>query len=244
MQRVKIKLSFDGSHFYGFQRQKEETCAKTVIGELENALRSLNILSKPIGAGRTDSGVHALGQIVHCDIPSFWNNLPKLTYLLNAIVHPSIHIKSIEYVDLCFHARFSAKKRLYRYMMYDGEYQPFLGAYALHVTPLDITKLNAYAQHFEGTHNFGFFKKEGGGATKEVRTLFKAGAYRYKQFIVLYFIGDAFLRSQVRLMSGMLLSLCEGRLSEEVLIAQRDKIKKSFSTPIPASGLYLSRVYY
>jgi len=244
MQRVKIKLSFDGSHFYGFQHQKEETCTKTVVGTLEKALRSLNILSKPIGAGRTDSGVHALGQVVHCDIPSFWNNLSRLTYQLNTIVHPSIHIKSIEYVDALFHARFHAKKRLYRYIMYDSEYQPFLGAYALHVKALDSIKLNTYAKHFEGTHNFGFFKKEGGGATKEERTLYKAGAYRYKQFVVLYFIGDAFLRSQVRLMSGMLLALCEGKLNEEDLIAQRDRIHKSFYTPIPASGLYLSRVYY
>ncbi len=244
MQRVKIKLSFDGSHFYGFQIQKEKAYAKTVMGTLEKAFHSLNIFSNLVGAGRTDGGVHALGQVVHCDLPSFWNDLSKLTYQLNSILHPSIHIKSIECVDPHFHARFHAKKRLYRYIMYDGEYQPFLGAYALHVKPLDITKLNAYAKHFEGTHNFGFFKKEGGGATKETRTLFKAGAYRHKQFILLYFIGDAFLRSQVRLMSGMLLSLCEGKLNEEALIAQRDKIHKSFYTPIPASGLYLSRVYY
>lgn len=244
MQRVKIILSYDGSLFYGFQRQSEKTLFKTVMGDVEKALSALNIHSPIVGAGRTDTGVHALGQVIHCDIPPFWKDLSALTFHLNTLVHPSIHIKAIEPVHNTFHARFDAQKRLYRYIMYDGVYKPFLANYALHVKSLDISKLHAYAKVLEGSHDFGFFKKEGGGATSNYRTLFKAGAYRYKHLIVLYFLGDAFLRSQVRLMSGMLLGICNGKITHEALVAQRDKVAKSFTTPIPSCGLYLSRIYY
>lgn len=244
MQRVKMVLSYDGSFFYGFQRQKDNTTLKTVAGVLEEALQRLNITSTVVGAGRTDAGVHALGQVVHCDIPLFWHDCDKLCYHLNTIVHPHIHIKRIVPVEHLFHARFSAQKRLYRYVMYEGAYQPFLSNYALHVKPLDIQKLHAHTQHLVGFHNFGFFKKEGGGTTKDERTLFKAGAYRVNQFSVLYFLGDAFLRSQVRMMCHMLLKVNYGELSLECLIAQRQKETQYSTTLAPACGLYLSRIYY
>lgn len=244
MQRVKITLSYDGSFFYGFQRQKENTTFKTVAGTLEEALKHLNITHSVVGAGRTDAGVHALGQVVHCDIPLFWHDFDKLRYHLNTILHPHLHIKHISPVEEQFHARFSAKKRLYRYVMYEGMYQPFLTNYALHVKPLDTQKLHANAQHLVGFHNFGFFKKEGGGTTKDERTLFKAGAYRLKHFSVLYFQGDAFLRSQVRMMCDMLLKVTYGELTLEHLIAQRQREAKHSVSLAPASGLYLSRIYY
>lgn len=244
MQRVKVTLSYDGNFFNGFQRQRDNTQERTVAGTLEEALKRLNIHSSIIGAGRTDAGVHAFGQVVHFELPSFWHDIKKLHYHLNAFLHPHIHIKQIMPISHDFHARFNAKKRLYRYVLYDGAYQPFLSRYALHVKPLESQKLDAYAKLFTGFHNFGFFKKEGGGTTKEERTIFKAGAYRYNHVIVIYFLGDAFLRSQVRMMCDMILKVYEGILSPEDLIAQRDKQAKHSSTLAPACGLYLSRIYY
>jgi tRNA pseudouridine38-40 synthase len=105
-------------------------------------------------------------------------------------------------------------------------------------------KLNEYAQIFVGFHNFEYFKKLGGGATKDERTIFKAGAYRYKNLIIIYFLGDAFLRSQVRMMCGSLLKVCHNELSLDDLIEQRERRMKVSTTLIPACGLYLSKVFY
>jgi len=243
--RVKITLSYDGSHFIGFQIQKNETkTSQTVAGAITRALKRINIDENVVGSGRTDTGVHATHQVVHIDLPAFWNNLEKLKDHLNGFLNPYIHIKSISTVSSSFHARYSAKKRLYRYVLYDGAYQPFLANYALHVKSLDVMKLNDYAQIFVGFHNFEYFKKLGGETTNDERTIFKVGAYRHNNFIIIYFLGNAFLRSQVRMMCGSLLKACEGSLSYEDLIAQRERKMKVSTTLIPACGLYLSRVYY
>ena len=244
MQRVKAILSYDGSQFYGFQRQKESTRHPTVANLIEEALKKLNISSPIMGAGRTDAGVHAFAQVIHFDIPLFWNDLEKLLHCLNTCLHPFVHIKSLHYVQNDFHARFSAKKRLYRYIMYDDAYQPHFSNYALHISSLDINILNEYAQYFVGTHNFGFFKKMGGAPTGDKRTIFKAGAYRFHHFIVLYFMGDAFLRSQVRMMTKILLDVTSGHLCKEAMIEQIQMKTKHSSLLAPASGLYLSRIYY
>lgn len=244
MQRVKAILSYDGSCFEGFQRQEDNKHHKTVAGTLEEALHKLNIQTTVVGAGRTDTGVHALAQVIHFDIPSFWENVEKLHHYLNLSLHPSIHIHSLVAVDSTFHARFSAKRRLYRYVLYDGSYQPFLAPYALHVKPLDVASLHHFAQCFVGKHQFGYFKKEGGSKTSELRTIYQAGAYRHKGLIVLYFLGDAFLRSQIRMMTDMLLKVTHQTLLPEALFEQRDMRAKYSSTLSPACGLYLSRIYY
>lgn len=243
--RVKITLSYDGSHFNGFQIQKNETkTSQSVAGAITRALRRVNVNSNVVASGRTDAGVHATHQVLHVDLPSFWSDLSKLQFQLNALVEPYIFIQNIFPTSSSFHARFDAKKRLYRYVLYDGDYQPFLANYALHVKPLDIMKLNDYAQVFVGLHNFEYFKKLRGGNTKDERTIFKAGAYRHKNLIVIYFLGDAFLRSQVRMMCGSLIKACDGILSYDDLIAQRDCQMKVSTSLIPACGLYLSRVFY
>jgi tRNA pseudouridine38-40 synthase len=243
--RVKITLSYDGSAFIGFQIQKNETkTCQSVAGVITRALQHINIETTVVGSGRTDTGVHATHQVLHVNLPPFWSDLTKLQTHLNAFLAPHIFIQRITPVDASFHARFDAKKRLYRYVLYDGAYQPFLAHYALHVNTLDVIKLNEYAQVFVGFHNFEYFKKLGGGTTKDERTIFKAGAYRYKHLIVIYFLGDAFLRSQVRMMCGSLLKACDGTLSYHELIAQRDRKMKVSTTLIPACGLYLSRVFY
>jgi tRNA pseudouridine38-40 synthase len=243
--RVKITLSYDGSAFHGFQVQKNETkTSQSVAGALICALKRVNVEATVVGSGRTDAGVHATHQVIHVDLPPFWCDLEKLKSHLNGFLHPSVFIQNITPVAPSFHARFDAKKRLYRYVLYDGVYQPFLANYALHVEALDVSKLNQYAQAFVGFYNFEYFKKLGGGTTKDERTIFKAGAYRHKHLIIVYFLGDAFLRSQVRMMCGSLLKVCDGTLSYDDLIAQRDRKMKVSTTLIPACGLYLSRVFY
>lgn len=246
MHRLKVKLSYDGSCYNGFQMQKNENSRiQTVAGTLNKALLNLNIHTTIVGSGRTDTNVHALRQVVHFDIPLFWSErLPQLHASLNDYVMPSIYIQSIEQVPKTFHARYNAQKRLYRYIMYDAPYVPYLANYALHVKNIDVSKLNTYAKLFEGKHHFTLFKKRDGGPTKDERTIFKAGAYRYHHYIVLYFLGDAFLRSQIRLMGGFLYQMMQEKLSVEDLINQLDHGIPISSKPLPACGLYLSRTYY
>ena len=174
--RVKITLSYDGSKFNGFQIQNNKQRVTTVAGVLTKALKKLNIKTILVGSGRTDTGVHATSQVIHCEIPEFWNDLKRLKDELNRLSAPSIYVKNIELVNEDFHARFSAKKRLYRYAIYSGEYQPFLSDYALHVKSIDRQKLDLILKDFIGIHDFKNFKKQGSDTNSDVREIFKAGA--------------------------------------------------------------------
>jgi len=111
--RVKAVIAYDGSGYKGFQKQT--TTDKTVTAAIEKALRSLQINSSIVGSGRTDAGVHASGQVIHFDLPEFWSDLDKLKLNLNRKL-TEIQFKHISSVSHDFHARFSAKKRLYRYV--------------------------------------------------------------------------------------------------------------------------------
>lgn len=241
---LKVTLSYDGSKFSGFQIQKNNKKLKTVAGLLTKALKKLNIQSNIVGSGRTDSGVHATSQVLHFEIPDFWNDLDKLKNKLNHMISPSIYIKKIEYADESFHARFSAKKRLYRYALYDGDYQPFYAPYALHVKNLNTVKLNNILKNFIGIYDFGYFKKTGSDTNSDIREIFGAGAYDYKGLTIIYFKGNSFLRSQVRMMSDFALKVMEDKLTLNQLEDQLYLRQKHSTAIIPSSGLYLSKVYY
>lgn len=243
LHRIKLLIRYDGSSFYGFQRQSS-SFHPTVAGAIEDAFLKIGIQTRITGSGRTDRGVHALRQVAHCDIPLFWSDCEKLQHHLNRCLFPHIYITSIESVDKEFHARFNAKRRLYRYIAYEGAFEPFLSAYALHVKGIDVAKLHKHARLFQGKHSFTLFKKEGGAPTPDERTLFRAGAYRHGKFIILFFEADAFLRSQIRMMCDMLLKVNCGTLSEDALTQQRDGIAQHSRTLAPACGLYLCKIYY
>jgi tRNA pseudouridine38-40 synthase len=235
--RVFLYISYDGSKFEGFQQQPNK---KAVMDRIIFALHELGIASKPIGSSRTDRGVHALNQVVHVEIPQFWQDLEKLQNTLNRLLYPSIYIRKISISNL--HARFDAKKRLYRYICYAGKYNPLLNDYALFLPKFDLNLINKALVLFKGRHDFGFFKKTGSQTKDDIRILYKADAYMYKNFLVFRFLGDGFLRSQVRLMTAAALSVQDGELKD--LKSQIDKKSRIFTKAAPPSALYLSRVYY
>ncbi len=241
---IKIQLSYDGSKFNGFQIQNNLQKVKTVAGELTKAFKQVNIDTNLVGSGRTDRGVHAISQVISCDIPDFWYDLKRLKKELNRIIKPNIYIKNIEAVENKFHARFSAKKRLYRYVLYSGSYQPFLSDYALHVEYIDTQKLDNIVKQFVGIHNFKNFKKQGSQTSSDVREIFKAGAYNYGKFTVIYFLGNSFLRSQVRMMSNFALETMKDNLTSQHLNEQLSCIIKHSTGVIPSSGLYLAKIFY
>jgi tRNA pseudouridine38-40 synthase len=242
--RIKLEFSYDGSLFDGFQIQTNDTHVLSVAGAITKVLKALNITSDLVGSGRTDKDVHATNQVAHLDLPPFWKDLKKLKTALNTSLHPHIHIKNITHINDDFHARFDAKKRLYRYFCYEGEFQPFYAPYALHVKYIDVQKLNQILQLFTGEHDFTYFKKEGSPTTHNRRIIFKARAYRYKNFIVISLLGNGFLRSQVRMMISACLKVLEGKISLEQLQEQLDLKKVYTRSLVSANGLYLSKIFY
>ncbi len=232
-----ITFADDGSRYYGSQIQKEQL--KTVIGELGSALRLLHIDSIPIASGRTDKGVHASAQVCHLDLPPFWNDTKKLKLALNRMLPPSIHIKNITEVSPSFHARYSAVKRTYRYIIKEGESNPFEANFVTFLEHVDLEKLKSDIEVFEGEWDFKNFQKTGSEVKSSVRTIYKAFTYTYKNYIILVFEANGFLRSQIRLMVGALLQ----RKKEEIEAMLRNTYTYKVR-PAPPNGLYLAKIHY
>jgi len=241
-KRVKIIFSYDGSKFFGSQIQRYDK--STVMGTLQKALETLGIDRVAQPSGRTDRGVHALNQVCHLDVPSHFFNLYQLRNKLNHFVMPYIYIKKIAFVDCDFHARFSAKKRLYRYIISHKPYNPLFADYYSFMPTLKLDILNENIKEFEGTHDFKYFKKQGSITHTDTRTIFKAFAYQKNQYTIINFVGNSFLRSQIRIMCDFLFKIEKGELRKDDLKQQLKLQDRQQISLAPAEGLYLSRIYY
>ncbi|KFN38483.1 MAG: pseudouridylate synthase [Sulfuricurvum sp. MLSB] len=235
-------MSYNGSAFMGSQQQP--TTTETVIGTLIIALRRLRIHALPKGSGRTDRGVHATHQVMHLDLPHYWNDLTRLKEMLNLHLPSSIRIQRIEFVGNDFHARYSARKRVYRYVIKEGSSNPFEDNFITFVPSLNRDAIIDAIQCFEGTHNFELFKKSGTDMEHYVRIIYRAYAYSHKGCFVLVFEGNGFLRSQIRLMVGFLLRISAGKATKEQLIEQLEGIKRHSTDIAPHNGLYLTHIKY
>ena len=235
--RCALCISYNGTHYLGSQIQKGTS--NTILGTLENVLKQLGVTSKLIASGRTDKGVHARGQICHLDLPSFWEDISKLKYTLNTMLPHSIRINSIKEVSQDFHARYSAKKRVYRYILKKGNSNPFEDDFITFREEINFLSLEKNIQNFVGEHDFTYFMKTGSEVSSHIRIIYKAFAYQYKDYIVLHFEANGFLRSQIRLMVGALLSLDATQIQNHLKGKVNYKIK-----PAPSNGLYLSKIKY
>jgi len=240
--RVKMTIAYNGANYFGSQVQKETD--KTINGQLEKALNLLQIESKVHASGRTDRGVHASRQVIHFDLPPFWRDLNKLEDSLKRILPSNIVIRHLEQADDQFHARYSAKKRAYRYILSTQKSSPFLADLVTYVDNIDEEKIKEAIILFEGVHDFEYFKKSGSDTDNFVREIYKTRVYNYRGYTVLYFEANGFLRSQIRLMVGFLLQISNGRLTRDDLVDQLN-LKKNFKLkPAPHQGLYLSNIRY
>ncbi len=242
--RVKITLSYDGSSYLGSQSQI--TSENTIMGVFYIALKKLQIdESKITASGRTDRGVHAFNQVFHIDLPLFWNSTIKLKTALNHQLPLSVHVKKVEKVDDNFHARYSTKRRAYRYILSQDEPNPFEVKYVTFIKePLHVEILNEAMRHFMGEHNFEMFKKNGSEVKNFVRTIYKAYAYEYRGKIVLYFEANGFLYSQIRLMVAFILKINSNSLTCKDLDEQLSCKKVHNTRPAPSNGLYLAKIFY
>lgn len=240
--RIKLLISYNGTSYEGLQVQKHTD--NTIMGELYKALKSLNIKTKLHASGRTDAGVHAFKQMLHCDVPTYWSNTDKLKEHLQHKLPSSIKIRLLCQASEDFHARYSAKRRAYRYILCESESNPFESDLVTFVPHLDIPLITESIRLFEGEHDFGLFKKSGGAVGTDVRTIFKTRVYPYGNKLVLYFEANGFLRSQIRLMVAFLLKISEKKLTQEQLLEQLNGLKSHNTKLAPPNGLYLSNIIY
>lgn len=235
--RVALKISYNGTHFFGSQTQKETP--HTILGNIEQVLKQLGIDASLVASGRTDKGVHALGQVCHLDIPEFWQDLVKFRHTLNKMLPSSIYIKKVHTVSSDFHARYSAKRRTYRYLIKKGDSNPFESDFVTFLEDIDFKNIQENMKLFMGKHDFKNFMKQGSDINSSTRIIHRAFAYKHKDYTVLNFQANGFLRSQIRLMVGALLNLNATQLQEKLELKHNHKVK-----PAPPNGLYLSVIHY
>lgn len=237
----KITISYDGFEFNGSQTQPDKSSVEDRILE---AFKRLNIDTKIILSGRTDKGVHASGQVFNVELPEHFSDVVTLKKLLNYQLPLSIRVLNVQIVPKDFHARFSAKKRVYRYFITQKELTPFIARYVTFVEHVDVEKIQEAIVCFLGSHNFEYFKKMGSDKINFQKEVYEARFYPYKEFYVFKFKANSYLRSQIRLMVGFLLAISQGKLTVEDLQLQLKKEKRVHFKPVDGFGLYLSKVIY
>lgn len=235
--RVALYLAYNGTHFFGSQTQKETQ--NTVLGELGNVLKKLGIAQRVVASGRTDKGVHATMQVCHIDLPPYWSDIKKLKRVLNKMLSDTLHVKKIIHVSDDFHARYSAKKRSYRYIIKTTPRNPFEKDFVSFLQNVNFEQLQQNITLFVGEHDFKQLMKTGSQVKSTRRIIYKAFAYKHKNCIILYFEANGFLRSQIRLMVGALLTLNAQQIQEQLHCQKKHNIK-----PAPPNGLYLSKIKY
>lgn len=245
--KYKMTIAYDGTHYGGWQVQPNATSIQALI---EQALGVVLRLPIPIiGSGRTDAGVHALGQIAHfmTDKPI---DISKVIASLNGMLSDEIRILEIIEVPLNFHARYSAISKIYHYRLHLKKVpDPFNNHYAYHVPhPVDLDLLKETASQFIGTHDFTSFANEsnrGTAAKDAIRTLHRIDIVEELGGVRLEFEGDGFLYKMVRNIVGTLLDICAGKIDkEQIPKIFNKKDRRLAGRAAPPHGLCLVAVKY
>jgi len=257
MRTVKLTIAYDGTRFVGWQRQAS---GESIQGWLERALEPLE--GSPVtvhGAGRTDAGVHALGQVASVSL-SGTHDPATLMRALNAQLPPDIRVRAVEDVPADFHARFSARRKTYRYLVRHAPCaDPFERSFAWYVPePLRLGDMISAAGTLEGTHDFSAFRSTGSDVTTTVRTIHRSELRSLSGggcvtdtnaagVLLSYEVeGDGFLRHMVRAIVGTLVEVGRGARTAQSMAAllQANTSRADAGPTAPAHGLYLVGVAY
>lgn len=242
--RYLIRFSYDGTGFSGYQKQPGE---RTVEGMLENALYNINnhTETRIFSSGRTDRGVHALGQAAHFDI-DVNITLYKLKCALNSLLPEDIHVLSTEIVDKNFHARYNAISKTYIYKINVGEYSPIDRNHVYqYCKDLNFDNMCLAINDFLGEHDFKPFVSEEAIKSSYVRTIYSADMKKEGDIITISFTGNGFMKYQVRNMVGVLIKIGSGKLTtDSVKNILNGTMDKSKIITAKGSGLYLKEVVY
>ncbi len=244
LRRLRLVLQYDGTDYCGWQRQADVRSIQQVV---EDTLATI-VGERPIlhASGRTDAGVHALGQVAHFDTGSRIE--PRaVKNALNARLPHDIAVAAADEVAPDFHSRFSVRRKTYCYQFHLGDFEsPFLRRHYLHVwREPSIERMREAALALVGTHDFRAFAAETKEREDTTRTIFALRVRRIAPGIRVYASGSGFLMHMVRTIAGTLLKVGHGRLTVDDVVAIRDsKDRRRAPAALPARGLFLWRVDY
>ena len=246
MPRYWLTVEYDGTAYNGFQAQADQP---TVQGALETAINAFSGERIRINAaGRTDTGVHATGQVIHADLQRDWPAATVMNAMNAHLAREGVCVLDCAPApDPEWHARFSAVGRAYRYRILNRQAQPVLERNRVwHVRkPLDTEAMHAAAQGLVGQHDFTTFRDVGCQSKSPIKTLDVARVERHGEEVHLVFEARSFLHRQVRSMAGTLVEVGLGRWTAEDVQAALDARDRSACGPVaPSAGLYLTGVRY
>ena len=245
MQRYKIKIEYEGTPFVGWQFQKNGQSVQEVLQKAIFNFSKENVTVT--GAGRTDSGVHALAQVAHFDLKKKIQKKNLLSAINQNISNKSVTVLKINRVNKKFHARYDAQKRTYEYLIVNRQSPLTLQKNkAWHIRKkLDIKAMKKGSKLLLGTHDFSTYRAASCGAKSPVKTMEKILIKKSKDKISLQFTSRSFLQQQVRSMVGCIKYLGEGKWNIDTF-QKAFKLKKrsKCAPPAPACGLYLKNIIY
>jgi len=245
MQRYKLKIEYDGTPFVGWQFQKNGLSIQEVLQKAIFKLSEEKVIVT--GAGRTDSGVHALSQTAHFDLKKKIKKNNLLKAINQKIGNKPISILKINKIGKKFHSRFDAKKRTYQYIIINRQSPLTIERNkAWHIRKkLNIKIMKVGAKLLHGTHDFSTFRASSCGAKSPVKTMDKITVKKSKDKVILQFISRSFLQQQVRSMVGCIKYLGEGSWDiDDFKKALQSKKRVNCAPPAPACGLYLKDIKY
>ena len=247
MQRYKIKIEYEGTPFVGWQFQKNGQSIQEVLQKAIFNFSKEKVVV--IGAGRTDSGVHALAQVAHFDLKKKIKIKRKslLPAINQNIGNKPVTVLKINKVNKKFHARFDAKKRTYQYTIVNRQSPLTLQKNkAWHIRKkLDVKAMKKGTKLLLGTHDFSTFRASSCGAKSPIKTMEKISIKKNKDKITLKFTSKSFLQQQVRSMVGCIKYLGEGKWNLDTFKQSfKSKNRIKCAPPAPACGLYLAKIKY
>ena len=244
MRNIKLTIEYDGKDFNGWQKQPNKL---NIQGEIERSIKDITGEDVDlIASGRTDAGVHALGQVANFKTDS---NIPveKIPIALNTKLKRSIRILAAEEVDERFHSRYNCKKKTYKYVINNSAnvtaiYRNLEYNFS---QELNVDKMNEAVKYFIGEHDFKGFKASGTSSKSSVRTIYDAKVYKNGDRVNIELTGNGFLYNMVRIISGTLIDVGIGKiLPEEVPDIINSKERTKAGKTLPPNGLYLIKVEY
>lgn len=244
MRNIKLIIEYDGKGFNGWQKQPNKL---NIQGEIERAIEEITGESIDlIASGRTDAGVHSLGQTANFKTES---KIPieKIPIAINSKLKQSIIIKSAEEVDERFHSRYNVKSKKYKYTINNSKYGSAIYRNVEYHFPikLNIENMQKAAKYFEGEHDFKAFKASGTSSKSSVRKIYKAEVIKNEDRIYIELTGNGFLYNMVRIISGTLLDVGSGKIApEEIKNIIETKDRKLAGKTLPPQGLCLVEVNY
>jgi tRNA pseudouridine38-40 synthase len=245
MRNIKLEIQFDGTDYHGWQIQKQDRTVQKTVQDCVSKI--VNSEVKLHGSGRTDAGVHALGQVANFSSDTLID-LDSLKKGLNSLLPGDIIISSVAECDQAFHSRYSAKSRTYWYFVWNfTEPSPFYSRYSWHIyKPLDLNVMKHAAVSLIGVHDFSSFQGADKEEVKPIREVQKIRFKKVGKHILLFEIkANAFLKHMVRNIMGSLVDIGKGKHSSPWLFEVLEKKDRTFAAATaPAQGLFLKKVEY